>query len=180
MSVVNLKSVIWNSIFKHPVLMSFWCGERHHSASLTSYYCLMELAAAASATCWTESSVFDWAFRPNLAFFSLLILKVKLADQNWLEYYNNHGVQWRHSASYPPQSEHLPLHFCIHLGFSCRLWCDMTLHDQGCIFQHFLNLPHSHVVHLSLSAHKMASILWRGQVGGCNRVIYFSCHGNIQ
>lgn len=83
MSVANLKSVIWNGILKHPVLMSFWCGERHHSASLTSYYCLMEpAAAAASPTCWTESTVFDWAFRPNLAFFSLLILKVKLADQN--------------------------------------------------------------------------------------------------
>lgn len=25
----------------------------------------------------------------------------------------------------------------------------------------------------------MVSILWRGQVGGCNRVIYFSCHRNI-
>lgn len=48
MTVVNLKSVIRNGILKHPVLMSFWCGERHHSASLTSYYCLMEPAAAAS------------------------------------------------------------------------------------------------------------------------------------
>ncbi len=35
------------------------------------------------------------------------------------------------------------------------------------------------VVHLSLSGNKMVSILWRGQVGGCNGVIYFSCHRNI-
>lgn len=49
MTVVNLKSVIRNGILKHPVLMSFWCGERHHSASLTSYYCLMEPAAAAAS-----------------------------------------------------------------------------------------------------------------------------------
>lgn len=144
MSVANLKSVIWNGILKHPVLMSFWCGERHHSASLTSYYCLMEpAAAAASPTCWTESTVFDWAFRPNLAFFSLLILKVKLADQNWLEYFNNHDVPW--------QSEHLLLPFGIHLGFSCRLWFDMTLHEQGCIFQHFLNLAQSPVLSICLS-----------------------------
>lgn len=150
MSVVNLKSVIWNGILKHPVLMSFWCGERHHSASLTWYYCLMEpAAAAASPTCWTESTVFDWAFRPNLAFFSLLILKVKLAAQNWKEYFNKHGVQWHHSATYPPQSEHLLLPFCIHLSFSCRLWCDMTL--QGCIFQHFLNLPQSLLLSICLS-----------------------------
>ena len=55
------------------------------------------------------------------------------------------------------------------------LFCNLTWHEHT-----FCSVATEFgVVHLSLSGNKTVSILCRGQVGGCNGVIYLSCHRNI-
>lgn len=80
MLVVNLKSVIRKGVLKHPVLMSSLVWRKTPFCIINfvllpdgAYWCCFP-------TCWTGSIVCDWVFRPNLAIFSLLILKIKLSE----------------------------------------------------------------------------------------------------
>lgn len=94
MSVVNLKSVIRNSVLKHPVLMSslVW---RKTPFCIINFVLLPDGACCCYfPTCWTQSAVCDWAFRPNSPLFHLLMWEVKLADRNRLEYCNKPGPYW--------------------------------------------------------------------------------------
>ena len=91
---MNLKSVIRNSVLKHPVLTSslVW---RKTPFCIINFVLLPDGACCCYfPTCWTQSAVCDWAFRPNSPLFHSLIGEVKLAGLNWLEYFNRPGPNW--------------------------------------------------------------------------------------
>lgn len=83
MSVVNLKSVIRDGVLKHPVLKSSLVG-RKTPFCIINFVLLSDGACCCCCfpTCWTGNTVCDWAFRPNLAVLSLLILKSSLQTRS--------------------------------------------------------------------------------------------------
>lgn len=135
MSVVNLKSVIRNSVLKHPVLMSSLAW-RKTPFCIINFVLLPDGACCCYfPTCWTRSAACDWAFRPNSPLFHLLMWEVKLADQNWLEYCNG------------PSPDCSPNHWLI-LHNQNRLWSStrvivslIVLFDY---FVHVLTWLHGH------------------------------------
>lgn len=103
MSVVNLKSVIRDGVLKHPVLKSslVW---RKTPFCIINFVLLPDGACCCCCfpTCWTGNTVCDWAFRPNLAVLSLLILKSSLQTRSDQEanVLVNRDVSWPHKVSY--------------------------------------------------------------------------------
>lgn len=155
MSVVNLKSVIRNSVLKHPVLMSslVW---RKTPFCIINFVLLPDGACRCYfPTCWTQSAVCDWAFRPNSPLFHLLMQEVKLAAWNWLEYCNKPGPFWSptHGLIFLDQNglwswAWVIVSLIVLFDYSCA-GSNLTWHWAH-IFQHSHNLPQSSLLSICL------------------------------
>lgn len=155
MSVVNLKSVIRNSVLKHPVLMSSLVWRKTPFCIINFVLLLDGACRCYFPTCWTRSAMCDWAFRPNSPLFHLLMREVKLVDQNWLEHYNKPGPYWsrRHSSNLLNQNglwswEWVIVSLIIVSDYLCA-GSDLTWHWAN-IFQHSHNLPEFSVLSICL------------------------------
>lgn len=156
---MNLKSVIRNSVLKHPVLTSslVW---RKTPFCIINFVLLPDGACCCCfPTCWTRSAVCDWAFRPNSPLFHLLMGEVKLADLNWLEYCNKPSPYWN-------QGHGVILHNALFQkclwSWTCVIPSLINLYDYFCagstltwqwahILKHSRNSPQSSVLSICLS-----------------------------
>lgn len=146
---MNLKSVIRNSVLKHPVLTSslVW---RKTPFCIINFVLLRDGACCCYfPTCWTQSAVCDWAFTPNSPLFHLLMGEVKLAGLNWLEYCNKPGPYWNPRPwSYPSQCFIISETFVIFsliisFDYFSATWHDMSTRSAA--------LPQSSVLSICLS-----------------------------
>lgn len=128
-SVVNLKSVIRNSVLKHPVLMSSLVWRKTPFCIINFVLLPHGACCCYFPTCWSQSAVCDWAFRPNSPLFHLLMGEAKLAGLNCLEYCNKPSPYWNpvygvtlHNAFYQN---------CL-CGWTCVILSPIILFDYLC------------------------------------------------